>query len=86
MYGIKFPWYLALKDATRILLFHESEASQEESRIAHEILYEDITTTEDTTAMLHTNANLSDHIFWNKRLGTYLKFWHGGGVYLKEGA
>ena len=41
---------------------------------------------EDTTAMLHTSANLSDCISWNKRPGTYLKFWHGGGAYLKEGA
>ena len=36
MYGRKFPKYLALKNATRILLFHQSEASQKASRIAHE--------------------------------------------------
>ena len=38
MYGRKFPKYLAIKNATRILLLRQSEASQKVSRIAHEIL------------------------------------------------
>ena len=37
-YGREFPLYLALKNATRILLFHQSEASQKASKIALEIL------------------------------------------------